>query len=564
MRNRALIISLLFVQLIVGCTGSSYVSEILSRAEGLMSEHPDSAYTLLNEIDQNMFDSSAQRARFARLITKAQYKNYKTAESDSLIQTAISYYEKHNMKTELAESYMLRGNIEIEKKQNHKAMHTLQIAAELGEEIGEDFLLGQIYSNLYDLCRTEYNADQVIFAEKALEYYRKNGDEYYIIDAMNNLGMAYFRVEEFEKSESILEEVYERAKEMSDTFSMKKALPTLARMKIRKKDFASSDSILNLLQKDFGYKLRPIDVWALAESQLKEGNKTSAIAMMDSVSKREKTTGETLIFNFSASDFYSRVGDYNQAWALLWEYEILDDSIDNARFKETIMSAQRDYLEQKLEIQKIEEDRNRITWTGCVILILLIMAFVIYYYRRQSEVHSLEMEKLMLQITDMEQSVSGKESVIDELKRQVQSVMSDSEKMRTLVNEVYAQKYQQLNNLCVSYFSGQSSIFTRNAIYKEVQSIIESFGKDHEDLKELEYIVNSTKEDILVKLREELPALKESEYFFFCYTFAGFSSRAISLLLHENIDTIYQHRSRWKKKIELQNPLHKDLFLKNL
>lgn len=564
MRNRAIIITLLFAQLIVGCTGSSYVSEILSRAEGLMSEHPDSAYTLLNEIDQNMFDSSAQRARFARLMTKAQYKNYKTAESDSLIQTAISYYEKHNMKTELAESFMLRGNIEVENRQLHKAMQTLHIAAELGEETGDDFLLGQIYSNLYDLCQTEYNADQIIFAEKALEYYRKNGDEYYVNDAMNNLGMAYFRVEEFEKSESILEEVYERAKEMSDTFSMKKALPTLARMKIRKKDFASSDAILTLLRKDFGYKLNPIDVWALAESQLKDGNKTGAIAMMDSVSKRKKTTGETLIFNFSASDFYSRVGDYNQAWALLWEYEILDDSIDNARFKETIMSAQRDYLEQKLEIQKIEEDRNRITWTGCVILILLIMAFVIYYYRRQSEVHSLEMEKLMLQITDMEQSVSGKESVIDELKRQVQSVMSDSEKMRTLVNEVYAQKYQQLNNLCVSYFSGQSSIFTRNAIYKEVQSIIESFGKDHEDLKELEYIVNSTKEDILVKLREELPALKESEYFFFCYTFAGFSSRAISLLLHENIDTIYQHRSRWKKKIELQNPLHKDLFLKNL
>lgn len=564
MRNRALIITLLFVQLIVGCTGSSYVSEILSRAEGLMSEHPDSAYTLLNEIDQNMFDSSAQRARFARLMTKAQYKNYKTAKSDSLIQTAISYYEKHNMKTELAESFMLRGNIEVENRQLHKAMQTLHIAAELGEETGDDFLLGQIYSNLYDLCQTEYNADQIIFAEKALEYYRKNGDEYYVNDAMNNLGMAYFRVEEFEKSESILEEVYERAKEMSDTFSMKKALPTLARMKIRKKDFASSDSILTLLRKDFGYKLNPIDVWALAESQLKEGNKTSAIAMMDSVSQEKKTKYETRIFNFSASDFYSRVGDYNQAWALLWEYEILDDSIDNARFKETIMSAQRDYLEQKLEIQKIEEDRNRITWTGCVILILLIMAFVIYYYRRQSEVHSLEMEKLMLQITDMEQSVSGKESVIDELKRQVQSVMSDSEKMRTLVNEVYAQKYQQLNNLCVSYFSGQSSIFTRNAIYKEVQSIIESFGKDHEDLKELEYIVNSTKEDILVKLREELPALKESEYFFFCYTFAGFSSRAISLLLHENIDTIYQHRSRWKKKIELQNPLHKDLFLKNL
>lgn len=564
MRNRAIIITLLFVQLIVGCTGSSYVSEILSRAEGLMSEHPDSAYILLNEIDQNMFDSSAQRARFARLMTKAQYKNYKTAESDSLIQSAISYYKKHNMKRELAESYMLRGNIEIGKKQNHKAMQTLQIAAELGEEIGEDFLLGQIYSNLYDLCRNEYNADEIAFAEKALEHYKNAGDELYINDAMNNLGKAYFRIGKYDKSEPLLEEVYERAIEMVDSFSMRRALPTLARIKIGKKDYASSDSILNLLQRDFGYKLMAKDMWALAESKLNDGKKAEAVEIMDSASKKKKTIAESINFNLSASDFYKRVGDYKSALDFLWEYEHLNDSISNERFKETVMSAQRDFLVQKLEIQKIEEDRNRITWTGCVILILLIMAFVIYYYRRQSEVHSLEMEKLMLQITDMEQSVSGKESAIDELKRQVQSVMSDSEKMKTQVSELYAQKYQQLNNLCVSYFSGQSSIFTRNAIYKEVQSIIESFGKDHEDLKELEYIVNSTKEDILVKLREELPALKESEYFFFCYTFAGFSSRAISLLLHENIDTIYQHRSRWKKKIEAQNPLHKDLFLKNL
>lgn len=152
------------------------------------------------------------------------------------------------------------------------------------------------------------------------------------------------------------------------------------------------------------------------------------------------------------------MGDYKSALDFLWEYEHLNDSISNERFKETVMSAQRDFLVQKLEIQKIEEDRNRITWTGCVILILLIMAFVIYYYRRQSEVHSLEMEKLMLQITDMEQSVSGKESAIDELKRQVQSVMSDSEKMKTQVSELYAQNISN-STICVYLISVVKALF---------------------------------------------------------------------------------------------------------
>lgn len=564
MKLKTLLFSVLLAIICYSCTESKYGNQILDKAEVLIAESPDSAYAFLNVINQDVFTSNGQRARFARLLTKAQYRNYKTAKNDSLIQIAISYYEKNNMKKELAESYLLRGNIEIENKQTHKAMQTLQTASELGEDVGEDFLLGQIYSNLYDLCKSEYNADQIPFAEKALEHYKNVGDDLYILDAMNNLGIAYLRVKEFEKSESLLEEVYLKAKDLHDSFSIRKALPTLARLKIRKKDFVCSDSILNLLQKDYSYKLRPIDIWALAESQLRNGNKSKAIAMMDSVSFEEKKYNETIEFNFSASDFYRRVGDYKRAWEILWEYEVLDDSIDNERFKETIMSAQRDFLVQKLEVQQMKEERNRITWIGTIILILLILAFVIYYYRRQNMVHSLEMEKLMLQITDMEQYASGKEYAINELSRQIQTAMSNSEKMEMMVNNLYTQKYQQLNSLCVSYFSGQNSIFTKNTIYKEVKNIIESFGKDHDDLMELEYIVNSLKEDILVKLKEELPNLKESEYLFFCYTFAGFSARAISLLLHENIDTIYQHRSRWKKKIETLNLLHKDLFLQNL
>lgn len=564
MHRKICIVFAAIILLWVGCSDNNYVSTILSHAESVLQESPDSAYTMLKGIDPEMFSSDGQRARFALLLTKAQYKNYKTADNDSLIQTAILYYEKHNMKKELAESYMLRGNIENEKKQNHKAMQTLQIAAEIGEDVGDEHLLGQIYSNLYDLCKTEYNADQISFAEKALEHYKNAGDELYIIDAMNNLGQAYFRVGLYDKSEPLLEEVYSKAEEIADSFSMKRALPTLARMKIRVKDFTASDSILNLLQRDFGYKLKPKDMWALAESKLNDGKKTEAIAIMDSASSKKKTTTETIQFNLSASNFYERVGDYKRAWDLLWEYNHLDDSISNERFKETVMSAQRDFLVHKLEVQQIKEERNRIIWIGTIILILLILAFIIYYYKRQNVVHSLEMEKLMLQITDMEQEVNGKESAIDELCLQVQSAMTSSEKMKAMVNGLYTQKYQQLNNLCLSYFSGQNTIFTKNTIYKEVQNIIESFGKKHEDIKELEYIVNSSKENILIKLKEELPTLKDSEYLFFCYTFAGFSARAICLLLHENIDTIYQHRSRWKKRFEAQNLQYKELYLRNL
>lgn len=153
MRNRALIISLLFVQLIVGCTGSSYVSEILSRAEGLMSEHPDSALQILKSLDRESIKAEKELADYAFLLTKAQYKNYIDAKNDSLIQISVIYYEKQGMKKELSESLLLKGSIETANRSYSDAMLTLQKAVEIGESLGDYYLLGQIYSNLHNKCR---------------------------------------------------------------------------------------------------------------------------------------------------------------------------------------------------------------------------------------------------------------------------------------------------------------------------------------------------------------------------------------------------------------------------
>lgn len=167
----------------------------------------------------------------------------------------------------------------------------------------------------------------------------------------------------------------------------------------------------------------------------------------------------------------------------------------------------------------------------------------------------------MMQIAEIRTVAVNQEAAIEGLNRQIQSSQDESSKLQGHVYDLINQKYQQLDDLCVSYFNGQNSMFTKNAICRKVQSIVESFRSDKDAFTELEMMINTTQQNVWDLLKSELPSLKEKDYQFFCYVFAGFSSRSISLLMKENIDTVYQHRSRWKKRLEIMAVPHKDLFL---
>lgn len=162
----------------------------------------------------------------------------------------------------------------------------------------------------------------------------------------------------------------------------------------------------------------------------------------------------------------------------------------------------------------------------------------------------------MMQIAEIRTGTVNQEAAIEGLNRQIQSSQEESGKLQGHVYDLINQKYQQLDDLCVSYFNGQNSMFTKNAIYRKVQSIVESFRSDKDAFTELETMINTTQQNVLDLLKSELPSLKEKDYQFFCYVFAGFSSRSISLLMKENIDTVYQHRSRWKKRLEIMAVPH--------
>ena len=91
-RKTSIIFLLLGLLLLMGCNDPKHITESLHRAEALMNENPDSAWTVLNTVSPDEMGQNRTRALYALLYTQAQDKTYQDETNDSLISVAVDDY----------------------------------------------------------------------------------------------------------------------------------------------------------------------------------------------------------------------------------------------------------------------------------------------------------------------------------------------------------------------------------------------------------------------------------------------------------------------------------------
>ena len=86
-------------------------SRRLQRAEAVMESAPDSALAILDSIDTATLTHASDRALYALLLTQGRIKTYEVLTDDSLISTAVRYYEDHGPDSNLMKSLFYQGDI---------------------------------------------------------------------------------------------------------------------------------------------------------------------------------------------------------------------------------------------------------------------------------------------------------------------------------------------------------------------------------------------------------------------------------------------------------------------
>lgn len=128
--------------------------------------------------------------------------------------------------------------------------------------------------------------------------------------------------------------------------------------------------------------------------------------------------------------------------------------------------------------------------------------------------------------------------------------------MAKSIHELISKQFESINNLCSTYYESIGTPKEQKKIYDEVKKQIQKLTMDTDNIIELEKIINTYLDNLIINFKNDMPNLKESDYNLYVYSVLGFSARAISLFINEKIEIVYNRKSRLRAKIKSSCPNH--------
>lgn len=539
-------ISCLFcaLSIIASCSPLQFNHE-LSDVESYIKDHPDSALKVLEEMDVSRFKSKKDRSLHALLHAMALDKNFIDVDDDSLANAALDYFERMGPKKYKARSLYYKGLSYYYAEKDSLAIIEFSKAEQVSRECGDSLYLGMTYVCLANIYGNFYNDIQEIrYLEVAKECFVALNESYYVHTVDRRLGSAYTNAREYKKAEktisSLLHEsdldIKVRALAMSDYAYLHMVMPEVS-PKLADDYFAE---VCNLGYQDY-ISVRKLWAWAAAKNML--GMKTESQRLVEQLLPISedyisdywqyvicRTNGD----NDSALKYYEKSGERSN--------DVVEETL-----RQSLAITQRDFYESQARLEDLKVKNRTIIFSivlTIIALIIFVFALIIIVRIRTMKRERVEMmnfaQKLMDQITS-EQSANG-------------------ELRRRFIN-VHQAKYDLLGKLCNQYFSLENRVDVEKRMFQKVVSLIDSFKYESCHHKQFEKMLNRERDDVIRRLRIEMPKLKEIDYVLFCYYLVGFDAMIISRFVGISESNLYAHKRRLRLKIEKVNPLHKDLFL---
>ena len=552
-RIKHIIFSIIVLLLVSGCGRNEY-KEQLDNAESLIESQPDSALAILNNIDLKDVNTEAERALF--ILLKTHLTTQGNADKDSLINISTDYYKRHKGNVqELALALLYQANYLINKRDIDGGMMNLLQIEELLPEINNDYikgyhcmLLGALYSYYHDFSNAS------VACQQACQYFEntKNALQWKIFVKLLE-GIMYYNLSiSYEKSISLFNEALICAEQVKKESAVTQCKSLLIVMYTETKQLDKAYELAKGLNEKEVEKLSVNNQEALYSSlsylyNLKNDTDNSlkfinkAKDLLKSNGKPQSISTNRLI------DIALLKNNYKEAYELSQKQRKADYDKFLSLLERPLMTSHRDYLKKELEqnkqISKVERQRNL-----SVLAIVLLLSFaVIFYLRKLNKDKQRKLDEYADIVIDLRSTLQKSESAATEL-----------------VQTLYKDQFKILNGITDSFFNQNNDAKGQKYVYNEVKYLIEQFSKDKKALQELENTVNKCCNNVMKKLRTELPGLDEQDYRQMCYHYAGFSGKLISILLDKSQANIYMRKSRLKEKIQQSDAPSKDEILAQL
>ncbi|MBQ2447270.1 MAG: tetratricopeptide repeat protein, partial [Bacteroidales bacterium] len=507
--------------------------ETLSRAEAMMTQAPDSALILLEDLSKGALRGRENRAHFALLYSQALDKNYIDLANDSIIRVAVDYYapRKDNNRKMLAYYYL--GRVQYNAKEYQKAIVSL-MQAEVAAKLSRDnFYLGLIYRSMSEIHCDIYSFTEAIrYAKSSYEHFHITDDQHYADWSLWDIGRAFHNAAQYDSSIVYAKRVVENAKLRQDSVLLGDALLLLGNSYASSKLYEES---INTFIKIDTLKIGSMK----AENYLMIGISYYAIGEIEKANRIMETLVKVDPSNkWLTYQLQKHQGNYKESLLAL-ESEI---SKSNNRYLElinqTVTKATNDYLQQENMLQEKELQKakqSKCFFICCLLFCLILIILACHIIKQEMKIRDEEIEKNII--------------IASQLRNMLKASQNENQELQNALDGLFNQHFATIDQLSATYYEMHAAKNEKEAIYKKVKKEIENFSSDMKTLQELENIVNEHKNNVMAILRQEFPEFSEMDFRLLCYCIAGFSAKAISVFTGDSTNNIYQRKSRLKNVI---------------
>ena len=247
---------------LTACTGGDEETiAMLDRAEALMEDNPDSAYTLLYNIDSLRMESddapSSLRARYYLLLGTAMNKTDRPMAFDSLFQhTVVDYYDRHGSRNDQMRARYILGSICRDMHDSPRAIEWYLSAADRADTLSSDcdyLTLMRIYGQMAEVyLRQQMAQDYIESQRKYSKYAAKCDNTYEYIRGIELQVSAYLQLKDTAGVFTITDSVYRLYIQNNMSREAASVYPTAIYIHLLNHNYAKAKRLMDIFELQSG------------------------------------------------------------------------------------------------------------------------------------------------------------------------------------------------------------------------------------------------------------------------------------------------------------------------
>lgn len=546
-----------------GCASdaSRSANAVLDIAEKVMDEYPDSALTLLSDTSIH-YSSERQRALHALLLTQARHKNYIDETNDSLITTAVNYFDKHGDKPRLMKSLFYTATINLNVTDYREAMTNAMQAQNIAEVLKNVYWQGRIYEIIgHILAKTYFFEESVKYYQKSAMSYKTAGIEKAHYCSLLDMAVELSNLDQYDNALKVTDSLQNT---LSDQSLLSYCYSIASNAWFELGNYPQADRYADSLIKYKGIEnLTAYEYLKISQIKFETGNIKDAEKYLNIGKSSISTPRDSLGYKITLLRRYQGQNDHLKAYQTLREVIKSQNEMARNIREQSAVSSQRDYYAlETLKAQILYEKRKNAVII-CSLIAILIFALSFVYYKYSIQRKKALINEQILYIKEFAEKSRNNNEYLQTISEKLAEQRVENNKLSQLVSQLFSEKYTQLNTLINNYYNSIDSTKSQLIFYKNIQKEIKNLI-DPKNLKAIECLVDKCKKGIISKMRIQLPFLTQNDISFLSLVLAGYETRALSLFTGLKPASTYSKRKRLLERIAKSDAPDREWFISQI